>query len=109
MNLSFIATIVFAALTIAGVFLANLVVLVFTSSQWHVSGVLAAIGAAAASYWAQHHFTAATVARHQLLVMPSLTGYQAAADRAEGYGVIFQLVAIGLLAASAGCFWIGMR
>lgn len=61
MPLSFLATIIFAVLVIAGSFIANLVVLVFTNSQWHVSGVILAIVAAAASYWAQHNFTAAAL------------------------------------------------
>lgn len=109
MPLSFIATIAFALLVIAGSFIANLVVLVFTNSQWHVSGVIAAIIAAAASYWAQHNFTAAAGYREELLVSPSLNGLAAAADRAESLGVGFQYLAIALLAGSVACFWLGMR
>lgn len=54
MNLSFLATIAFAILVIVGAFLANLVVLVFTNSQWHVSCVLLAIAclvASAVCFW----------------------------------------------------------
>lgn len=109
MPLSFLATIAFAILVIAGSFIANLVVLVFTNSQWHMSGVIAAIVAAAASYWAQHNFTAAAGYRDELLASPALTGLAAAADRAEALGIGFQYVAIALLTGSVACFWLGLR
>lgn len=109
MNMSFLANIAFTILVIVGAFLANLVVLVFTNSQWHVSGVLLAIVAAAASYWAQHNYTAAAIAEQQLLVTPGLTAYQGIADKAEGFGQVFQLVAIACLVGPAACFWLGMR
>ncbi|WGH28237.1 hypothetical protein 10KY502B_gene0037 [Xanthomonas phage 10KY502B] len=109
MNLSFLATIAFAILVIVGAFLANLVVLVFTNSQWHVSGVVLSIMAAAASYWAQHNFTASAGYTQDVLVNPGLTGLHAAADRAEALGVGFQYLAIGLLVAAVVCFWLGLR
>lgn len=115
---SFLATIAFAILVIVGSFLANLVVLVFTNSQWHVSGVLLAIAAAAASYWAQHNFTAAEYGRDTLQEMQvtQLTNIAAnvqasaeAISRAESFGVLFQYVAIALLVSSLVCFWAGLR
>lgn len=109
MNLSFLATMAFAILVIVGAFLANLVVLVFTNSQWHVSGVVLSILAAAASYWAQHNFTASAGYAQELLVSPGLTGLHAAADRDESLGVAFQYVAIACLVASVASFWLGMR
>lgn len=109
MKLSFLATIAFAILVIAGAFIANLVVLVFTNSQWHVSGVVLSIMAAAASYWAQHNFTASAGYRQELLTSPGLTGLHAAADRAESLGVGFQYLAIALLVAAVACFWLGVR
>lgn len=109
MPLSFLATILFAVLVICGSFIANLVVLVFTNSQWHVSGVILAVGAAAASYWAQHNFTAAAGYREELADNPGLNALAAMADRAEGLGVLFQYPAIGFLVASVVCFWLGMR
>lgn len=112
MQLSFLATIAFAILVIAGSFVANLVVLLFTNSQWHSSGVIAAIVAAAASYWAQHHFTAAEYARDQLLGGVTAELAQAlheASERAEAFGILFQYVAIALIAGSVVCFWMGLR
>lgn len=114
MSHSFLATIAFAILVIVGSFLANLVVLVFTSSQWHVSGVVLAIAAAAASYWAQNSFTVAGYSREAIHQLPTMTAgaIQAAneaAVRSESFGNLFQLVAIAFLVASVACFWLGMR
>lgn len=112
MNQSFIATIMFAALAIAGTFLANLVVLVFTASQWHVSGVVLAIIAAGATYWAQHSFTQAGYYRAEFDLPATADRLQAlgeSMDRAEAFGVAFQYLAIALIAASVACFWLGMR
>lgn len=110
MNLSFAATILYAVLVICGAFVANLVVLIFTNSQWHVSGVVLAIAAAASSYWAQHNFTASAVAlaQHQAATVVS-ANYFEAHQRAEALGVGFQYVAIGCLVASVTCFWLGLR
>lgn len=116
MPLSFLATIAFAILVIAGSFIANLVVLVFTNSQWHVSGVILAIAAAAASYWAQHHFTAAEYGRNvvessQLTQLTNVATQATieALNLAESMGVLFQYVAIALIAGSVACFWLGLR
>ena len=109
MNVSFIATIAFAALVIIGAFLANLTVLIFTNSQWHVSGVILSLLAAAASYWAQHHFTQAAYALHELSLAPALTGYATAATNADELGRWFQIGGIAALVASIVCFWLGMR
>ena len=53
MNTSFLATILFALLAIGALFVANLVVLVFTASQWHVSGALLAIASGARRLFAR--------------------------------------------------------
>lgn len=116
MPFSFLATILFAVLVICGSFIANLVVLVFTNSQWHSSGVITAIVAAAASYWAQHHFTAAEYGR-DLVESGQITQLTSAASqatveaisRAESLGVLFQFVAIAFIVASVACFWLGLR
>lgn len=110
MNLSFAATIAFAMLVIVGAFLANLVVLVFTASQWHVSGVVLAIVAAAGSYWAQHNFTSAAyaLAQHQA-AGPVIRDFFAQYERGQALGLAFQIVAIVCLTASVACFWLGMR
>ena len=111
MNLSFLATILFALLAIGALFVANLVVLVFTTSQWHVSGALLAIASAAASYWAQAKFTMARISREaieQTVHQVNREALALAADKAEGIGTIFQFTAIGLAAGAAACFWIGM-
>lgn len=107
---SFLATIAFAILAIVFAFLANLVVLVFTNSQWHVSGVILSILAAAFSYWAQHNFTAASyaLAEHRQ-ALPVITDAFAQYERAEALGRLFQYPAIGLLVASVVCFWMGLR
>jgi len=116
MPFSFLATIAFAILVIAGSFIANLVVLVFSNSQWHVSGVIAAIVGAAASYWAQHHFTAAEYARDTLrasqvsqIATAANQATTEAISRAESFGVLFQYVAIAFIVASVVCFWMGLR
>lgn len=110
MNLSFLATILFGLLAIAAAFLANLVVLVFTASQWHVAGVLLAIAAAAASYWAQNQYTVAGYARDTLAAPgAALQAATEAMNRAEGLGQAFQLLAVVLVVGSLVCFWVGMQ
>lgn len=111
MNLSFLATIVFATLVLAGTFLANLVVLVFTNSQWHASGVVLSIMAAAASYWAQSQFTVAGLMRDDNAAAVSIQAMHLAStiDRTEGCGNAFQFVAIALLVGALACFWLGLR
>ena len=111
MNLSFLATILFALLAIGALFVANLVVLVFTASQWHVSGALLAIASAAASYWAQAKFTMAAIGREAIEQAAHQVNREAmtiAVDKAEAIGTAFQFAAIGLAVAGAACFWIGM-
>ena len=111
MNTSFLATILFAIAAMVGIFLANLVVLVYTASQWHVSGVLLAIAALGASYWAQAKFTMSAISREaieQAVHQVNREALALAADKAEGIGTIFQFTAIGLAAGAAACFWIGM-
>lgn len=113
MNLSFLATIAFALLAIAGAFIANLVVLVFTNSHWHLSGVILAIVAAGLSYWAQHCFTAAGYARDvaEAATQDSVRFQSSveAMNRSESFGVAFQYGALAALAASVACVWLGMR
>lgn len=113
MNLSFLATILFALLAIAGAFIANLVVLVFTNSQWHLSGVILAIVAAAFSYWSQHCFTAAGYAREAAEGATQFSvRFQSAVEsmeRSEAFGVALQYGALTAIVASVACLWLGMR
>ena len=114
MNLSFLATILFAAMAIAGAFLANLVVLVFTNSHWHGYGVILAIAAAGASYWAQHNFTNAGYHRDDLARTGQLQAVAAQAaneimQRSEQMGVVFQLAAVVMIVLSVAFFWLGLR
>ena len=106
METTFIATIAFALLALAGVFLANLAVLLFTASPWHVWGVIAAILAAAFSYWSQHSFTQSFA-----LIVDHPTAYLTmdAFQRFEAVGRAFQLLGIVAFTASVVCFWLGMR
>lgn len=100
MNQSFIACILFALLAIGGSLLANLTVLVFTASQWHVTGVVLALIAAGSSYWAQHYYTiGATIHAADAMGL----------ERTEHLGLVFQLIAIACIAGSVACFWLGMR
>lgn len=111
MNLSFLATIAFACLALLGALLANLIVLVFTGSQWHVHGVLAAILAAGASYWAQNQYTAGAIAWTDAQTSIHQVNRDAlliAAEKAQGWGSIFRALAFVLLIASLACFWLGM-
>lgn len=100
MTHSFIATIAFALLALGGLLLANLVVLVFTGSQWHVWGVVAAILAAFVSYWAQHKFTMAALYRD--------AGLTVAAEAAEMAGGKWQLGAVSCGAVALVFFIAGM-
>lgn len=114
MPFSFLATIAFALLAIGGIFTANLVVLVFTNSQWHVAGVIAAILAAAASYWAQHQYSVAAISRDESLdvvrhSIARLQGYAEMASKAEALGGYFQLAAVVAAVIGAACFWAGMQ
>ena len=113
MNLSFLATILFAAMAIAGAFLANLVVLVFTNSHWHGYGVVLAIAAAGASYWAQHNFTNAGYNRDDLaggqLQAVAAQAANEIMQRSEQMGVVFQLAAVAMLVLSVAFFWLGLR
>lgn len=111
MQQSFIATIAFALMVIAGAFLANLIVLVYTSSQWHVSGVLLAGAAAAMAYWGQHQFTASAgySIEHAQQGASALGDLAMRADSAEFRGMVFQVLGIACTVASYVCFWAGMR
>lgn len=111
MNLSFLATIAFAILAIAAAILANLVVLVFTASQWHVWGVLFGIFAAGAAYASQMNFTQAAVSFEAWQVSgiaqslsPEFTAY----TRGETIGRWLQFVSLGAVLASLICFRTGM-
>lgn len=105
---SFLATIGFGMLAIAGAFVANLAVLIFTASQWHVGGVLLAIAAAGAAYWAQHKFTMAAIYRETADGIYA-SANTVAAERAELWGTGFQLAALCLVVAAMVCFWLGMQ
>jgi hypothetical protein len=105
---SFLATIGFGMLAVAGAFVANLAVLIFTASQWHVGGVLLAIAAAGAAYWGQAKFTMAAIYR-QDATEATLVAYTAAADKAEMWGTGMQLLALLLVVFSLVCFWLGMQ
>lgn len=104
----FLATIAFALLVLFATFIANLTVLVFTNSMWHITGVVSAILATAASYWSQHHYTSAGWFRAELSSAPALTAYQAAAEKAESMGVLFQYVAIIFLVIALVAFVMGL-
>lgn len=108
---SFEAAIGFARLVLIGAFLANLVVLVFTASQWHVSGVLLAIAAGAFAYWGQHQFTASAgySLEHAEQGAAALGDLLARANAAEFRGMVCQVIGIACSVSSCVCFWAGMR
>lgn len=93
MNLSFLATILFAAMAIAGAFLA--------------------IAAAGASYWAQHNFTNAGFHRDDLaggrLQDVASQAANEIMQRSEQMGVVFQLAAVVMIVLSVAFFWLGLR
>lgn len=111
MNNSFIATIAFAILAIGAAILANLVVLVFTASQWHVWGVLLGILAAGAAYASQMNFTSAAISFEAWQVSgvaQSLSSDFTAYTRGETVGRWLQFVSLGAVLASLICFRTGM-
>lgn len=105
MNLSFIATIGFAYLAIFLTFTANLTVLVYTASRWHVAGVALAIVAAGASYWAQNLYTVAGYHREN---DSPLSNLGTAADKCEAWGSAVQVLAVVLIVLSVAGFVKGM-
>ena len=106
---SFFATIAFALMALFCTFTANVLMLVFTNSRWHLSGVVVSILAIAASYWSQHHYTSAGWFRAEFERLgPSMVGLQASAERAESMGVLFQYVAVAFLVAALVSFVMGL-
>ena len=101
MTSSFAATVAFGVLGLFSLLAANLVVLVFTGSRWHVWGCVAAILAAGAAYWAQHLYTSAAISREH--------GHGLAAGAAEQWGGYCQLAAVIICAAALVCFVLGMQ
>lgn len=102
MSASFLATIAFAIVALGMIFLANLVALVFTGSQWHVAGVVCPVLSAAGSYWAQHLYTQAAIARAE-------AGFPAVIQAMEVGGYRCQLVAVVVAAAGVVAFFLGMQ
>ena len=109
MGPSFIASIAFALLVLSSAIGCNMVALIYTSSHWHVAGVVAAILATAAAYWSQCQYTSAGWFRAEFERLgPSMTGIQASADKAEMMGQVFQFVSMGLVVAALVCFVWGL-
>lgn len=102
MSASFLAAVAFAVVALGMIFLANLVALVFTGSQWHVAGVVCAALSAATSYWAQHLYTQAAISRAE-------AGFPAVIQSMELSGYRCQLAAVVVAAAGVVAFVVGMQ
>ena len=102
MSASFLATAAFAVVVLGMIFLANLVALVFTGSQWHVAGVVCAVLGAAVAYWAQHLYTQAAISRDE-------AGFPAVIQAMEASGYRCQLVAVVVATAGVVAFVLGMQ
>ncbi len=109
MTASFYASIAFALLVLASITGCNMVALIYTSSHWHIGGVVVAILATAAAYWSQCQYTQAGWFRDEFERLgPSFSGIQASADKAEMMGQVFQFVSMGLVVAALVCFVWGL-